>query len=81
MRFLCFLFLAVFVAAIAAVAYYNPDPATVRLADWSFTSSLATVVGTAYVLGMLSGWTIWRMLRRSAGRVADTIEHEYLARR
>ena len=45
MRLLCFLFLVLFAAAVAAVAYYNQEPATIRVADWTFTSSLATIVG------------------------------------
>jgi hypothetical protein len=80
MRFLCFLFFVAFVAAIAAVAYYNQEPATFRVAQWSFTSSLAVDVGAAYGLGMLSGWTVWRMFRRSAGTVANTLENRYIAR-
>jgi len=80
MRILCFLFLALFIAVVAAVAYYNQEPATIRLAEWRFTSTLAVIVGAAYVLGMLSGWTLLRMLRRSARSVAGTLEHRHLAR-
>jgi hypothetical protein len=80
MRFLCFLFLVAFIAAVVAVGYYNQEPATFRVAQWSFTTSLAAVVGAAYVLGMLSGWSVWRMFRRSAGTVVDTLENRYVAR-
>ena len=80
MRILSFLFLALFIAAVAAIAYYNQEPATLRVAQWSFTSSLAVVVGAAYVLGMISGWALLRMIRRSASSVADSLQHRHAAR-
>ena len=72
MRFICFLFLVVFAGAVGAFAYFNQSEVTLRFLDWSKTASLAQVIGAAYGLGMLSGWTVVGMLRRSLRRVADT---------
>jgi len=72
MRFICFLFLLVFAGAVAAFAYFNNSEVTVRFLDWSRTATLAQVIGIAYGLGMLSGWTVVGMLRRSLRQVADT---------
>ncbi len=77
MRFLCFLFLLVFAAAVAGFAYYNQEPTTVRFMDWSVTSSLAIVAGVTYLLGMFSGWTIVGMVRRSTNRVLEVVENRY----
>jgi hypothetical protein len=77
MRFLCFLFLIVFVGAVVAFAYYNQEPTTVRFMDWKVTASLAVVAGATYLLGMFSGWTIVGMVRRSANRVIEVAENRY----
>ena len=82
MRFLCFVFLLVFAGAVAAFAYFNQAEVTVRFLEWSKTASLAQIIGIAYGLGMLSGWTVVGMLRRSLRQVADTPilvgKHEYV---
>ena len=72
MRFICLLFLLVFAGAVAAFAYFNQGEVTVRFLDWSKTATLAQLIGAAFGVGMLSGWTIVGMLRRSLRRVADT---------
>ena len=71
MRLLCFVFLLLFAGAVAAFAYFNQDEMTVRFLQWSTTASVAHVTAIAYGLGMLSGWTIVGMLRRSLRRVAE----------
>jgi hypothetical protein len=71
MRFLCFLFLVVFAGAAVWFALSNQQEVTVGFLNWSLTSSIAAVVGASYVLGMLSGWTIVGMLRRSLRRVTE----------
>ncbi len=69
MRALCFLFLVAFAGAVGAFAYFNREEVSVRFLDWSLTTSLAAVAGAAYLLGMLSGWSVIGMLRRSVERV------------
>ena len=77
MRAFCLLFMVVFTAAVALFAYYNQEPTTIRFAEWQATSSLAMIAGIAYVLGMLSGWTVLGMLRRSTNRVVEAVEQRY----
>jgi hypothetical protein len=71
MRVLCFLFLVVFAGAVGAFAYFNNEPVAVRFFEWSLTTRLAAVAGVAYLLGMLSGWSVIGMVRRSIDRVTQ----------
>jgi hypothetical protein len=73
MRALCLLFLMVFAGAVAAFAYFNRGEVEVRFFDWSVPTSLAALAGAAYVLGMLSGWAVVGVLRRSIERVAEPV--------
>ena len=81
MRFLCFLFLLLFAAAVGGFAYFNQEPVTVRFLQYELTSSLAAIAGAAYLLGMLSGWTVVGMVRRSARTVIDDVERRALNQR
>jgi hypothetical protein len=82
MRGLCFLFLLVFLGAAGGFAYFNQDEITLRFLDWSTRGTVAMVVGAAYLLGMLSGWTVVGMLRRSLYRVTQgPIVREQVVRR
>ncbi len=81
MRFICFLFLAAFAGAALAFALQNQHPVTVTFFQWGYTASIALIVGVAYLLGMLSGWSIVGMLRRSLYRVTERpVEREYSMR-
>jgi lipopolysaccharide assembly protein A len=71
MRLLCFVFLLAFAGAVGGFAYFNQDEVTVRFLEWSTTASLSHLAAVAYGLGMLSGWTIVGMLRRSIRRVTE----------
>lgn len=81
MRTICFVFLALFAAAVGAFAYYNQEAATIRFWEWEKTSSLAMIAGVAYSLGMLSGWTVVGMVRRSANRAIESVEQRYAQQR
>ena len=81
MRLLCFLFLVVFAGAVGAFAYFNQEDVTVRFFNWDVVASLAVVAGASYVLGMLSGWSVWGMLRRSFRGVSDYADERLLAER
>jgi hypothetical protein len=81
MRFLCFVFLVLFAGAVAAFAYYNQQELTLQFLDWTITSSVATVIGVAYLLGMLSGWSVWGILRRSLREVSGFAEERLAAGR
>ena len=71
MRVFYMFFLLLFVAAVAAFAFFNHDPVTLNFFDWSLTTNLAALTGATYLLGMLSGWTVVGMLRKSLHRVTD----------
>jgi hypothetical protein len=81
MRFLSFLFLMLFAGAVAAFAYFNQEKLTLQIANWSITASVAAVIGVAYLLGMLSGWSVWGILRRSLRNVSDYADEQLAARR
>jgi hypothetical protein len=69
MRALCFLFLLVFIGAVAFLAYQNQQEATLVIWDRVVVTSIPVLVGLTYLAGMLSGWTVVGMLRRSLNRV------------
>lgn len=74
MRFLCFLFLLAFAGAAVAFAMQNQHDVTLTFFNWGLTQSIAVVIGAAYVLGMLSGWSVVGMLRRSFSRASEILE-------
>jgi lipopolysaccharide assembly protein A len=80
MRFLCLLFLLAFAGAVAAFAWQNQHDVTVTFFNWGYTGSLALIVGAAYLLGMLSGWSVVGMLRRSFGRASQLLEERQAVR-
>ena len=57
--------LLVLVAAVAVFAYQNAGPVDVRFIIWVASAPVAAVVVAAYVLGMLSGWSLLGLFRRS----------------
>jgi hypothetical protein len=71
MRFLCFLFLVLFAGAVGAFAYFNQQDLTLRFFDWTIDAPVAAVLGITYLLGMLSGWSVLGMVRRSLRAVSD----------
>jgi uncharacterized membrane protein YciS (DUF1049 family) len=70
-RLLYFLFLVLFAGAVGAFAYFNGQGVELRFLEWRGTYSLAGVIGAAFGLGMVSGWSIVGMLRRSLRRVTE----------
>jgi uncharacterized integral membrane protein len=72
---MCLLFLVIFAGAVGAFAYFNREPVSVRFFEWSYATPLAAVAGAAYVLGMLSGWSVVGMVRRSIDRATEPYYH------
>jgi lipopolysaccharide assembly protein A len=78
MRFLCFLFLVTFAGAAALLAYENQQTITVTFFNRDFITTVPILVGLTYLAGMLSGWTVVGMLRRSFNRVlSEPLPGEY----
>jgi len=73
-RFLSLIVLLVLAAAVAVFAYQNAVAVDVQFLTWGRTFPLAAVVGAAYVLGMLSGWAVVGVFRRSLRRVTENRE-------
>ena len=71
MRTLCLFFLLVFLGAVGAFAAFNHQEVILRFFDWTWTTNLAALTGATYLLGMLSGWTVVGMIRKSIHRVTD----------
>jgi lipopolysaccharide assembly protein A len=71
MRTLYFLFLLAFIAALGIFAWQNQGTVTVSFLQWQISIMLAAVAGVSYLLGMLSGWSVVGLVRRSIHRVTD----------
>ena len=80
MRFICFLILVAATGAVALFAYENQQQLTLHFWDREITAGVPLVLGATYLLGMISGWTVVGMLRRSWSRVT-TPEREYATSR
>jgi len=71
MRLLCLLFLLAIGAAAAVFVYQNDQALTLILFGRSITAPVAGVIGVAYGLGMLTGWSVVGLLRRSFEAATD----------
>ena len=81
MRLFYLLFLVVFAAAVGLLAYENRQDVALTVLDKSYQVPIAGLVGLSYVAGMLSGWTVVGILRRTFNRVTrEPLPGEYDAR-
>jgi len=71
MRLFYFILLLLFAGALAAFAVQNRDAVAIKFMEWNDSYPLPALLAAAYVLGMLSGWTVVGMVRRSLRRVTD----------
>jgi uncharacterized membrane protein YciS (DUF1049 family) len=71
MRFLCFLLLVIFLAAVGLFVVQNNEAVAVKFWDRDFGLTMAQLIGAVYVLGMFTGWTVVGMLKRSFQRVTE----------
>src|SRR4051794_17263844 len=75
MRFVYLLILLLALAAIVIFAVQNNQTVTLQYVNWSITCPLPLLIGLVYLLGMVSGWTVIGLLRRSLRRVAERPEN------
>ena len=71
MRIVSFILLMIFLAAVGVFAFQNRQIVTLDYLDRSVTCPLAFLIGAVYLLGMLSGWSVLRVFRRSLVRVSE----------
>ncbi|HBI45242.1 MAG TPA: DUF1049 domain-containing protein [Planctomycetales bacterium] len=64
--------LVILVGAIGIFAYNNSEAVDVHFLQWGMSTTLAAVAGAGYLLGMLSGWTVVGLFRRSLNRVTES---------
>ena len=76
MRLFCLILLVVVIGAIVAFATQNQQQVTLDFFNYKMTASVAAVIGATYLLGMLSGWTVVGLLRRSFERVTTFDEQQ-----
>ncbi|HJZ55482.1 MAG TPA: lipopolysaccharide assembly protein LapA domain-containing protein [Gemmataceae bacterium] len=72
MRFLCLLFLVAFVAVLGYLAYENSQSVALNLFGFARDVPVPLLALALYVLGMLSGWFVVGMLKRSWKRMTET---------
>lgn len=65
MRYISIGFLVLVLAGIGIFAWHNHNDVPLRFFHWTFELPLAALVGIIYVLGMVSGWSFIRAIRRS----------------
>ncbi len=71
MRGLYLVILLVLLGATAVFALQNQGMVTLRYLDRSVSSPLSLLIGVVYFLGMLTGWTVVGVVRRSLRRISD----------
>jgi len=71
MRVFYTLILLVFLGATAVFALQNREMVTLQYLDRNVSCQLSLLIGIVYLLGMLTGWTIVGLLRRSIHRVSE----------
>src|SRR3712207_802783 len=71
MRFLCLLFVVLVAVAIGGFVMQNHGDLTLTFYNRTVTAPIAAVVGVVYVLGMLTGWSVIGLLRRSFEAATD----------
>ncbi len=76
MRFIQAVLLLIFLGAIGLFAAQNTGPITVDFATWRITGPVALMAIAAYLLGMLSGWTVVSYVSRSIRRVSQRPREE-----
>jgi uncharacterized integral membrane protein len=71
MRLVYLFILLVAVAALVVFAVQNSETVTLQYLHWSITCPLPLLIAIVYLLGMVSGWTVIGLLRRSLQRVTE----------
>jgi uncharacterized membrane protein YciS (DUF1049 family) len=76
MRILCFLFLIAMAGVGVLFFRENAQELTLTFFNWSVTAPVAAIVGITYGLGMLTGWSVVGLFRRSFEGATDLSPRE-----
>lgn len=71
MRFISGLFLLVLLVGLGYLAYENNRETSLNAWNWRLDVSLPVLVLAVYALGMLSGWWLVGLVKRSWQRVTE----------
>jgi uncharacterized integral membrane protein len=71
MRVFYFLILLALLGATAIFALQNQGPVTLRYLNRSVDCPLSLLIAIVYFAGMLTGWTVVGLIRRSLRRVSE----------
>jgi len=65
MRVVYLVLLLIVLAAVVVFAAQNNETVTLQFLDRSISCALSILIAVVYLLGMVSGWTVVGLLRRS----------------
>lgn len=71
MRMVYLLILLLLLGATAVFALQNQEAVTVRYLDRSVSCPLSLLIAIDYLVGMLTGWTLIGVVRRSIHRISE----------
>lgn len=71
MRLFSLIFLFLFLGVVGIFAVQNQQIVSLDYLNRSLQCPLALLIGAVYALGMLSGWTVLGVFRRSLRRVSE----------
>ncbi|MGE3316872.1 MAG: hypothetical protein AB7O26_17285, partial [Planctomycetaceae bacterium] len=77
MRIVYFLFLMGLLIAVGIFAVQNHGPVTLHYLDRSLSTTMAIMIAAVYLLGMLTGWAVVGLMRRSIERVSEVPIRRY----
>jgi uncharacterized integral membrane protein len=75
MRFIQAVIFLAFLTAVGVFAVQNTNVISIRFWTWTLSGPVALLAIVAYVVGMLSGWTVVSFVGRSLRRVAQHPHH------
>jgi uncharacterized integral membrane protein len=71
MRVFYLFILIILLLVLAVFAVQNSGPVSVQYLDRIVTAPMSLLITVVYLLGMLSGWTVVGVLKRSMQRVTE----------
>ena len=73
MRLIYLVVLVIILAAVVIFAFQNDENVSLKFFEWSMSVRMPLLIAAVYVLGMLSGWSVFGFLKRSIQRVTPRV--------